>query len=164
MNAITSNRPTADDEAQLLEAIERWVEKEVRPIARKMDQADEYPHDLVEQMKELGLFGATIAPEYGGLGLSATGYARIVTAIAKVWMAPTGIFNSHLIMAQCVERAGTPEQKAFFLPKFASGEWRGGRVRFNGQASAAPGQEAALGNLLNIIGRRQGAVSVITIG
>ncbi len=102
MNITASNRPTADDEAQLLEAIERWVEKEVRPIARKMDQADEYPHDLVEQMKELGLFGATIAPEYGGLGLSASGYARIVTAISKVWMAPTGIFNSHLIMAQCV--------------------------------------------------------------
>ena len=95
-------RPTADDEAQLLEAIERWVDKEVRPIARKFDQADEYPHDLVEQMKELGLFGATIAPEYGGLGLSATGYARIVTAISKVWMAPTGIFNSHLIMAAAI--------------------------------------------------------------
>ena len=119
-------RPTADDEAQLLEAIERWVDKEVRPIARKFDQADEYPHDLVEQMKELGLFGATIAPEYGGLGLSATGYARIVTAISKVWMAPTGIFNSHLIMAQCVERNGTPHQKALWLPRFATGELRGG--------------------------------------
>ena len=126
MNTLASNRPTADDEAQLLDAIERWVEKEERPIARKMDQGDEYPQDLVEQMKELGLFGATIAPEYGGLGLSATGYVRIVTAISKVWMAPTGIFNSHLIMAQCVERSGTQAQKDFFLPKFASGEWRGG--------------------------------------
>jgi alkylation response protein AidB-like acyl-CoA dehydrogenase len=119
-------RPTPDDEAQLLETIERWVEKEVRPIASRFDLADEYPHELVEQMKELGLFGATIAPEYGGLGLSASGYARIVTAIAKVWMAPSGIFNSHLIMAQCVERNGTVAQKAHWLPKFATGDIRGG--------------------------------------
>jgi alkylation response protein AidB-like acyl-CoA dehydrogenase len=116
----------ADLEAQILDGIERWVEKEVRPIARRCDQADEYPHALVEQMKELGLFGATIGSEYGGLGLSATTYARIVQRIAAAWMAPTGIFNSHLIMAQAVERAGTPEQKAKWLPQFASGALRGG--------------------------------------
>ena len=116
----------ADVEAQILDSIERWIEKEVRPIARRCDQADEYPHALVEQMKELGLFGATISPEYGGLGLSATTYARIVQRIAAAWMAPTGIFNSHLIMAQAVERAGTPAQKARWLPQFASGALRGG--------------------------------------
>ncbi len=116
----------ADVEAQILDSIERWIEKEVRPIARRCDQADEYPHALVEQMKELGLFGATISPEHGGLGLSATTYARIVQRIAAAWMAPTGIFNSHLIMAQAVERAGTPAQKARWLPQFASGALRGG--------------------------------------
>ena len=116
----------AEIEAQMLDAIDRWVEKEVRPIARQFDQADEYPEELVEQMRELGLFGATIAPEYGGLGLSARTYARIVARICEVWMAPTGIFNSHLIMASCVQRAGTPEQKAAFLPRFATGELRGG--------------------------------------
>ena len=116
----------ADVEAQILDGIERWVEKEVRPIARRCDQADEYPHALVEQMQELGLFGATISPEYGGLGLSATTYARIVQRIAAAWMAPTGIFNSHLIMAQTVERAGTAEQKTRWLPLFASGALRGG--------------------------------------
>ena len=115
-----------DEEAQVLDTIDRWVEKEVRPIARQFDHADEYPHDLVEQMKELGLFGATIAPEYGGLGLSATTYAQIVARIAKAWMAPVGIFNSHLIMAACVQRHGTAEQKMRFLPRFASGEIRGG--------------------------------------
>jgi len=113
-------------EAQVLDTIDRWVEKEVRPIARKFDQADEYPHDLVEQMKELGLFGATISPEYGGLGLSATVYATLVARIAKAWMAPVGIFNSHLIMAACVQRNGTEEQKRRFLPRFATGELRGG--------------------------------------
>jgi alkylation response protein AidB-like acyl-CoA dehydrogenase len=115
-----------DDEDQLFASIERWVDKEVRPIARKFDHADEYPADLVEQMKELGLFGATISPEFGGLGLSSRAYARIVTMMSEAWMAPTGIFNSHLIMAACVERFGTPAQKASYLPRFASGELRGG--------------------------------------
>ena len=124
----TLRRATAspDEEAQVLDAIERWVEKEVRPIARKFDQADEYPHELVEQMKELGLFGATIGQEWGGLGLSASTYARLVARISQAWMAPTGIFNSHLIMAACVERNGTGEQKQAWLPRFASGELRGG--------------------------------------
>jgi len=122
----TPERMTADEEAAMLEAIDRWVEGEVRPIAREYDQADKYPAELVEQMKELGLFGATISPEYGGLGLNASLYARIVARICEAWMAPTGIFNSHLIMAACVERFGTDEQKAKFLPRFATGELRGG--------------------------------------
>ena len=113
-------------EAQILDTIDRWVEKDVRPIALHFDQADEYPLELVEQMKELGLFGATISQKYGGLGLSATTYARIVSRICEVWMAPSGIFNSHLIMASCVQRAGTEAQKAHFLPRFATGELRGG--------------------------------------
>jgi alkylation response protein AidB-like acyl-CoA dehydrogenase len=113
-------------EAQILDTIDRWVQKDVKPIARHFDQADEYPAELVEQMKELGLFGATIAQEYGGLGLSATTYARIVSKICEVWMAPSGVFNSHLIMASCVQRAGTEAQKERFLPRFATGELRGG--------------------------------------
>jgi alkylation response protein AidB-like acyl-CoA dehydrogenase len=115
---------SADNE--IVESIERWCERELRPVARKFDHADEYPETIVEQMKELGLFGATIDPEYGGLGLSASTYARLVMTIASVWMAPVGIFNSHLIMAACVQRHGTNEQKQRWLPKFASGEIRGG--------------------------------------
>ncbi len=116
---------SAGDE-EVLAAIERWIEREVRPIARRYDHADEYPHELVGQMQALGLFGATIGEEYGGLGLAASTYARIVTAIAAAWMAPVGIFNSHLVMAACVQRYGTAEQKARWLPRFASGELRGG--------------------------------------
>jgi len=115
-----------EDEQQVLDAIDRWVEKEVRPVARRFDLADEYPQDLVEQMKELGLFGATIGQEWGGLGLSATAYAQLVSRIARAWMALTGIFNSHLIMAACVERHGTAEQKQRYLPRFVTGELRGG--------------------------------------
>ena len=113
------------EEKAMLDAIDVWVEKEVRPIAKKYDLADEYPHDLVEQMKELGLFGATISQEYGGLGLSAWTYARIVIKVASAWMAPSGIFNSHLIMASAIERSGTEAQKRRWLPLMASGEFRG---------------------------------------
>jgi len=120
----TSTRNSADDRA-LVDAIEVWAEKELRPVARKFDLADEYPEDVVEQMKELGLFGATIGEAYGGLGLSASVYAQIVTKISSVWMAPCGIFNSHLIMASAIERNGTQEQKREFLPRMASGEFRG---------------------------------------
>ena len=110
----------------IIDSIERWAVRELKPVAKKFDHADEYPEEIVEQMKELGLFGATILPEYGGLGLSASTYARIVMSIASVWMAPVGIFNSHLIMAACVQRHGTDEQKKKWLPRFASGEIRGG--------------------------------------
>ena len=124
---MTTDDPgRAEEEAQVLDSIGRWVEREGRPVARKFDNADEYPFELVEQMKELGLFGATISQEYGGLGLSAGCYARLVSLISAAWMAPTGIFNSHLIMAQAVERHGTDEQKRALLPRFASGELRGG--------------------------------------
>ena len=114
-----------DDSAAILDAIEAWAEKELRPVARKYDQADEYPTEVVEQMKELGLFGATIGEEYGGLGLSAWTYAQIVVKVSSIWMAPCGIFNSHLIMASAIERAGTEAQKREWLPKMASGEFRG---------------------------------------
>ena len=115
-----------DIEQQIMATIDKWVDQELKPIAREFDQADKYPAELVEQMKELGLFGATIAEQYGGLGLSASTYAKIVSRICEVWMAPSGIFNSHLIMASCVQRAGTEAQKEYFLPKFATGELRGG--------------------------------------
>ncbi len=119
----TTNRD--EDSAAILDAIEQWAEKELRPVARKYDQADEYPAEIVEQMKELGLFGATIGEEYGGLGLSAWTYAQIVVKVSSIWMAPCGIFNSHLIMAAAIERAGTEEQKRAWLPRMASGEFRG---------------------------------------
>jgi alkylation response protein AidB-like acyl-CoA dehydrogenase len=116
----------ASDERQMLDAISRWLERDVRPKVRDLEREDIYPDAMVEQMKELGLFGATIPQEYGGLGLPATTYSKIVATIAEVWMSLTGIFNSHLIMAAAVARFGTEQQKRRFLPKFASGEVRGG--------------------------------------
>jgi len=113
------------EEAALLEAIERWLEKEVRPQVMRLEHDDIYPHQLVGQMKEMGLFGAVLDPQWGGLGLSASTYAKIVMKISTVWMSLTGIFNSHLMMAMLVEKYGTAEQKARFLPRMATGELRG---------------------------------------
>ena len=115
-----------DEEAAFLDAIDRWIEREVRPVVMKHDHGDIWPAELVAQMAEMGLFGATIGQEYDGLGLPAKTYAKIVARIASYWMAITGIFNSHLIMALAVERFGTEAQKQLWLPKFASGEIRGG--------------------------------------
>jgi len=125
MNTAPQNGLSEED-SMILDSINKWLDRDVRPHVLRLEHADEYPFEMVEQMKELGLFGATIPAEYGGLGLSASTYARIVEAIASVWMSLTGIFNSHLIMAACVARQGTEAQKAFYLPKFASGEIRGG--------------------------------------
>ena len=107
----------ARDDDDILDCIGRWLERDVRPHVHALEHDDIYPHEMVEQMKALGLFGATIAPDYGGLGLSATTYARIVQRVSEVWMSLTGIFNSHLIMAACIQRVGTEEQKQRYLPR-----------------------------------------------
>ncbi|MDP1556936.1 MAG: acyl-CoA dehydrogenase family protein [Hyphomonas sp.] len=114
------------DERQMLEAIAKWIEKKVAPVALKLEHDNEWPADLVADMTELGLFGALVHPDYGGLGLSATTYTRIVSLISEEWMSLTGIFNTHMMMAIIVQKFGTEAQKAYWLPKFASGEMRGG--------------------------------------
>lgn len=119
--------PTLTPEhAAAVAVVREFVDREVRPVARKLEHADEYPHAIVAQMKELGFFGFTIPEEYGGLGLSTSAYAQIVEVVSEAWMSLSGIFNSHLIMAYTLYNFGTPEQKARILPRMASGEWRGG--------------------------------------
>ena len=115
-----------DDEAAFLAAIEQWLKRSVIPVVMHHDHNDLWPAELVAEMADMGLFGATIGREYGGLGLPATTYAKIVMIISAHWMAITGIFNSHLIMAVAIERFGTPAQKAQWLPRLARGEIRGG--------------------------------------
>jgi alkylation response protein AidB-like acyl-CoA dehydrogenase len=109
----------------ILEAIDRFLEREVRPVAHQLEHDDIWPAEIVEKMRSMGLFGCIIEERYGGLGLSAGTYARVIERISAVWMSVAGIINSHLIMAALVQRCGTSEQKERFLPRFASGELRG---------------------------------------
>jgi alkylation response protein AidB-like acyl-CoA dehydrogenase len=113
-------------DTEILAAIDRWLEREVKPQVAKLEHDDVWPAQMVERMSELGLFGATISPQYGGLGLPAELYTRIVARISEVWMSLTGIFNSHLMMALLVEKYGSSHLKSTYLPRFASGEIRGG--------------------------------------
>ena len=113
------------DESLILDSVDRFLERDVRPHVRELEENDVWPEEIVGKMKELGLFGATIGEEYGGLGLSASTYTRIVERVSAVWMSVSGIFNSHLIMAAAVERFGTEAQKRRYLPRCASGELRG---------------------------------------
>lgn len=115
-----------EEEVLILETIDSFLEKDVKPFCHDLEYNDTYPHDIVEKMKELGLFGAIIDPEYGGVGLSVSTYAKIIEKIAAVWMSVSGILNSHLIMATMVQRFGTEDQKRLWLPRFATGELRGG--------------------------------------
>ena len=117
---------TTSTEAAILAAIDRWLEREVKPHVAALERDDIWPERMVKQMAELGLFGATISPRYGGLGLSAELYARIVARISATWMSLTGIFNSHLMMALLVERNGSDSLKEKYLARFASGAIRGG--------------------------------------
>ena len=113
-------------EAMILDTIDKFLEADVRPHAQRMDKNDEYPHEIVEKMKAMGLFGCIIDARYGGIGMSTSTYAKVIERIASVWMSVGGIINSHLIMASAVQRCGTEAQKEYFLPRFATGELRGG--------------------------------------
>lgn len=127
MNARQSIATQDDGQEELiLDMLDRFLAVEVKPHVHKLEHDDIYPAEIVEKMKEMGLFGCTIATEYGGLGLSTRTYAKIVERISQVWMSISGIINSHLIMAMAVQRAGTEEQKRHYLPLFATGELRGG--------------------------------------
>ena len=125
----TTPQPPAGEEQQetlILQSIDRFLEREVRPVVREMEAADTYPANIADKLATMGLFGATIAPKHGGLGLPALTYARIIERMSAVWISVPGFINSHLIMAAAVQRYGTEAQQHRWLPRFASGELRGG--------------------------------------
>jgi alkylation response protein AidB-like acyl-CoA dehydrogenase len=124
MSATEEER--SEQERLILDSVDRFLEKDVRPYAMKLEHDDTYPEEIVARMKELGLFGAIIPEEYGGLGLRPSTYAKIIERISAVWMSISGIINSHLIMSFIVAKTGTEEQRKRFLPRFATGEIRGG--------------------------------------
>ena len=102
----------------VIEAVRRFVDRDVIPVASELEHADEYPHALVATMRELGLFGATIPVEHGGLGLSFVSYARLMAELSRGWMSLAGVINSHLIMAYIITHHGTDEQQQAFCPRW----------------------------------------------
>ncbi len=111
--------------AEVVATVARFVEREVMPVASELEHRNEYPHALVERMKELGLFGATIPQEYGGLGLDVTTYAMVVEELCRGWMSLSGVLNTHLMLAYMLRMHGTDDQKQRYLPAMARGEHRG---------------------------------------
>src|SRR4051812_8442576 len=110
---------------EVIETVKRFVAREVMPVATEMEHADTYPADIVEQMKELGLFGLAIPEEYGGLGLDLLTYIGVIEELAYGWMSLSGIINTHTIVTMIIEMQGSDEQRKRWLPQLATGARRG---------------------------------------
>ena len=113
------------DQRDILAGIREFVDAEIIPVAGDLEHNDEYPKDIVDGLKELGVFGLMIPEEYGGLGQSLLTYALVVEEIARGWMSVSGVINTHFIVSHMVLQHGTEEQKQHYLPKMAEGEIRG---------------------------------------
>ncbi len=114
-----------DDQVEILKAVRTFVDERIIPVANELEHRDEYPTEIVEGLKELGVFGLTIPEEYDGLGESLLTYALVVEEIARGWMSVSGIINTHFIVAYMLLQHGTEEQKRKYLPRMAAGEVRG---------------------------------------
>ncbi|CUR60604.1 putative Acyl-CoA dehydrogenase [metagenome] len=115
----------SEDQSEILKAVRQFVDEQIIPVAQELEHADEYPTEIIEGLKELGVFGLTIPEEFGGLGESLLTYALVVEEIARGWMSVSGVINTHFIVAYMLIQHGTDEQKAKYLPKMATGEVRG---------------------------------------
>ncbi len=113
-----------DEQKAITEMVRQFVDEQVLPVAEEYDHEDKFPEPIVEQMKELGLFGVTIPEEYGGMGLDLSTYAMIVEELSRGWISVSGIVNTHFIGSYLLMKFGTDEQKQDFLPRMASGELR----------------------------------------
>jgi alkylation response protein AidB-like acyl-CoA dehydrogenase len=125
MARLARTEGLSDVQQEILDAVRAFVDAEIIPVANDLEHADEYPTKIVEQMKEMGIFGLMIPEEYGGLGESLLTYALVVEEIARGWMSVSGIINTHFIVAYMLLQHGTDEQKQKYLPRMATGEVRG---------------------------------------
>ena len=125
MGRLCQTEGLNDDQAEILKAVRTFVEEKILPVATELEHADEYPTEIVEGLKELGIFGLMIPEEYDGLGESLLTYALCVEEIARGWMSVSGVINTHFIVAYMLMQHGTEEQKQKYLPRMATGEVRG---------------------------------------
>ena len=113
-----------DEQKAIIEMVRQFVDEQIIPNAEHYDGADEYPEPIVEQLKELGLFGITIPEEFGGLGLDLTTYVMVVEELSRGWISISGVINTHFIGSYLLLKYGSDEQKAKYLPRMATGEIR----------------------------------------
>jgi alkylation response protein AidB-like acyl-CoA dehydrogenase len=125
MARLAQTAGLTDIQDEILATVRTFVDKEIIPHAQALEHGDTYPADIVEGMKEMGLFGLTIPEEFGGLGESLLTYALVVEQIARGWMSVSGVINTHFIVAHMLKQHGTDEQKQKYLPRMAAGEVRG---------------------------------------
>jgi len=112
------------EEQQIVELVARWVDDEVRPVVNELEHANTYPHDLIEQMKQMGVFGLAVPEPYGDFAVSSRCYARVTEEIARGWMSLAGAFGGHSVVSKLILRFGTEAQKQTYLPRLATGELR----------------------------------------
>src|SRR6195952_3149804 len=125
MPRLCETEGLTDLQQEIIKSVRQFVETKIIPVANDLEHADEYPTEIVEGLKELGIFGLTIPEEFGGLGESLLTYALVVEEIARGWMSVSGVINTHFIVAYMIIQHGTQEQKERFLPRMATGEVRG---------------------------------------
>ena len=125
MARLCETEDLTEDQIEILKAVRTFTEEKILPVATELEHADEYPQEIVDGLKELGIFGLMIPEEYDGLGESLLTYALCVEEIARGWMSVSGVINTHFIVAYMIMRHGTEEQKQKYLPKMATGEIRG---------------------------------------
>src|SRR3990170_3761923 len=113
-----------DEQKAITEMVRQFVDEQIIPNAEHYDHEDEFPAPIVDQMKELGLFGVTIPEEYGGMGLDLTTYTMIVEELSRGWISISGVVNTHFIGSYLLMKFGTDEQKKRLLPRMATGEIR----------------------------------------
>jgi alkylation response protein AidB-like acyl-CoA dehydrogenase len=125
MSRLQTTEGLTEEQIELVALVREFVDEQIIPVAQELEHADEYPHEIVEAMKAMGIFGLMIPEEYGGLGESLLTYALVVEEIARGWMSVSGIVNTHFIVAWMLLQHGTDEQKQRYLPRMATGEVRG---------------------------------------
>jgi alkylation response protein AidB-like acyl-CoA dehydrogenase len=125
MGRLCETEDLTDVQSEILKTVRTFVEEKILPVATELEHADEYPQEIVDGLKELGIFGLMIPEEYDGLGESLLTYALCVEEIARGWMSVSGVINTHFIVAYLLMQHGTEEQKRKYLPRMATGEVRG---------------------------------------
>jgi alkylation response protein AidB-like acyl-CoA dehydrogenase len=125
MPKLCQTEGLTEDQTEILKAVRTFVDEQIIPVAQELEHSDTYPQEIVDGLKELGVFGLTIPEEFGGLGESLLTYALVVEEIARGWMSVSGVINTHFIVAYLLMQHGTEEQKQKYLPRMATGEVRG---------------------------------------